>query len=43
MKHARGQYIGFVDSDDWVEVRAYEKIYDRARENNADILIAVGS
>lgn len=35
---AKGEYIGFVDSDDWVELDMFEKLYNKAKENNADIV-----
>jgi len=35
-----GDYIGFVDSDDWVELDMYEKLYKAIIENEADISIA---
>jgi len=34
-----GEYIGFVDSDDWVELDMYEKMYRKAQDTNADIVI----
>lgn len=34
---ARGEYIGFVDSDDWVDSQMYEKLYSAAQNNDADI------
>lgn len=34
---ATGEYIGFVDSDDWIEPRMYEMLIRLARESNADI------
>lgn len=36
---ARGEYIGFVDSDDYVEPDFAEKLYNTAKDNNADISI----
>ncbi len=35
---ATGEYIGFVDSDDWVETSMYETMYTQAKKNNADIV-----
>lgn len=35
---ATGEYIGFVDADDYVEKDMYEKYYNYAKENNLDLL-----
>lgn len=35
---AAGEYIGFVDSDDFVDPDFYEKLYSRAKETDADIV-----
>lgn len=40
MKIAQGEYIGFVDSDDWVDLDFYEKLYNSAVNNNADIAVS---
>lgn len=37
--HAQGEYLGFVDSDDWVDLDMYEEMYTKAKEENADIVI----
>lgn len=37
-ERARGVYLGFVDSDDYVEQKMYEKLYLAAIKNNADIV-----
>ncbi|HEB9434362.1 TPA: glycosyltransferase, partial [Campylobacter coli] len=29
---AKGEYIGFVESDDWVELNMFEELYNKARE-----------
>ena len=34
---AQGEYIGFVDSDDWLDVDFYEKLYAAAQKYDADI------
>ncbi len=34
---ASGEYIGFVDSDDWVELDMFEKMYNKAKSVDSDI------
>ena len=34
---ATGDYIGFCDSDDWVDTDYFEKLYNAAAQNNANI------
>lgn len=34
---ARGEYIGIIESDDWIEPDMYEKLYNNAKSNGADI------
>lgn len=36
---ASGEYIGYVDSDDYVELDMYEKMYKKAIKSNLDIVI----
>lgn len=36
LQYATGEYIAFVDSDDYVDVTMYEKLYDKAMEEDAD-------
>ena len=38
MEIATGEYIGFVDSDDWVDLDYFEKLYNSAITNNADVV-----
>lgn len=35
---AQGEYIAFVDSDDWIEQDMYKSLYEKAKKNNTDIL-----
>ena len=35
---ATGKYIGFVDSDDYVELDMYEKMYEKAEREQADLV-----
>lgn len=39
LKAAVGQYIGFVDADDWIEPNMYESLWKYASETDADIVI----
>ena len=36
---ARGEYLGFVDSDDWIEPEMYEKLLVSSFTENADVVI----
>lgn len=38
LKHAAGEWIGFLDSDDWVAPDCYEKLLARAQETGADLV-----
>lgn len=35
---ANGEYIGFVDSDDWIKPEMYEKMYEAAKSNDSDVV-----
>lgn len=35
--HARGEWIGFVDSDDVIDPDMYKRLFENARDHNADI------
>ncbi|MFZ7942505.1 glycosyltransferase [Neobacillus sp. 19] len=37
IKVARGEYIGFVDPDDWIEPVMFEEMYKTAKDNNSDL------
>ena len=36
LKYANGDFIAFLDSDDYIEKNAYEEMYNKAIEENAD-------
>lgn len=38
IKKAKASFLGFVDSDDWVALDMYEKLYTAALENKADMV-----
>jgi len=38
LKYANGEYIAFVDSDDYVELDMFEKMYNKAISSNFDIV-----
>ena len=37
---AKGEYIGYIDSDDWIDEDYYEKLYSTAKKYNADMSMA---
>ena len=37
LSEANGEYVGFVDSDDYIEPMMYETLYAAAKNNGADI------
>ena len=39
LEKARGEYIGFVDSDDWIEPDMFEKLLAVSRKENADLAL----
>ena len=36
---ATGEYIGFIDSDDYVDINFYENLYKRGKETDSDIVV----
>ena len=38
IERASGEYLGFIDSDDWTEPDMYEKMYTAAKSNDSDIV-----
>ena len=37
---AEGEYIGFVDSDDYIDKTMYEKLYNKSKKENSDIVVS---
>lgn len=42
IEQATGEYIAFVDSDDWIEPTMFEELYNRAKQFDADICYGQG-
>lgn len=40
MRNATGEYVIHCDSDDWVNVHMYEEMYNKAIEEDADVVIS---
>lgn len=38
LNEAKGEFISFVDADDWMELDAYDILYDQIKKNDLDIL-----
>lgn len=39
LDYATGEYIGFVDSDDWTEPMMYQRLYQLIKEHDAEIAV----
>ena len=39
LKHANGEYIAFIDSDDYANPTMYEKLYKKANDGNFDLTV----
>lgn len=39
LNYASGEYVHFMDSDDWLESDAYERLYERVRESKDDMCV----
>lgn len=38
MKHAKGNYIFFLDSDDWISSNALKELYENSKANDSDMV-----
>lgn len=36
--NSKGEYIGFIDADDWIELDMFEKMYCKAKKYDADVV-----
>lgn len=41
LEYATGEYIGFVDSDDWIEPHMYEILYNNAKKHDKDMVMCL--
>lgn len=41
LRFARGAYVGFVDSDDWVDRNAYHEMYGRIKNSGAQMAVCM--
>lgn len=39
LEHAKGEYVLMVDSDDWLEISAIEKLVTKVQETRADVVV----
>ncbi|MEG1066587.1 MAG: glycosyltransferase family 2 protein, partial [Erysipelotrichaceae bacterium] len=39
LKYATGEFLGFVDSDDWIDKSMYEVMYNKAISTSSDLVI----
>ncbi|MBR0471297.1 MAG: glycosyltransferase family 2 protein [Methanosphaera sp.] len=39
LKHAKGKYVLFLDSDDWLEENTLETLYETAMENDSELVM----
>ncbi len=40
LKAAKGEYISFIDSDDWVDLSFYERLYELLAFNDVDMVVS---
>lgn len=38
LNESNGEYISFVDADDWIEKQTYELLYDKAKSDDLDLI-----
>lgn len=40
LKYTNSEFVAFIDSDDYIDLQMYEKLYENAKEYNADVVFA---
>ncbi len=40
IKYASGEYIAFLDSDDYIDINMYQEMYDKAKTQDFDIVVS---
>lgn len=38
MQYAKGEYVAFLDSDDYIDFHMYEKMYEKAKQDDSDLV-----
>ena len=39
VSHATGEFINFIDSDDWLDSNTFEELYEKSKQENLDVLM----
>lgn len=39
LKKSKGEYVAFIDADDWIELDTLKKVYENAKENDSDLVL----
>lgn len=39
LEYVQGEFVGFVDADDWIDLQMYETMYHAAKDKKADIVM----
>lgn len=42
IRHAKGEYVFFLDADDWINRYSFEKLVSASKKDNADVIVAHG-
>ena len=39
LKNAKGEFINFIDSDDWLDLKTFEELYNKSKNEDLDMLM----